>query len=123
MPCITAEKFYAFEREFLARLNFYVGARPSKLVSNSKMVLMIAMCYYLSHAGHSLGGGYSTTLLLHLLALKAKRDASLDQIHLEGAVTFGAPLTLVQAAAAEGDPTSSPQTSYDAAKKLLASCR
>ena len=68
------------------------------------------------HAGHSLGGGYSTTLLLHLLALKAKGDASLDRIQLEGAYTFGAPLTLFQAAGGQ-------EASYNAAQKLLAGCR
>ncbi len=92
-----------------------------------------AMTVNMLHAGHSLGGGYSATLLLHLLALKEKAAApgkrsqeeeaeirSLDQIQLQGAVTFGAPLTLVQA----DDPKDgSERASYEAAQNLLASCR
>ncbi|KAK9825770.1 hypothetical protein WJX74_006440 [Apatococcus lobatus] len=74
--------------------------------------------------GHSLGGGYSTTLLLHLLALKSSAaNTSLDRIQLEGAVTFGAPLTLVQAATPGDAPEGNSNVSFNAALKLLAGCR
>ena len=40
-------------------------------------------------AGHSLGGAFAMTLLLHLLTLPA------EGVHLDGAVTFGAPLAIL----------------------------
>lgn len=68
-------------------------------------------------AGHSLGGGYATILLL---ILRAKQQASLAaspelrHLTLQGATTFGAPLVLL-----EGDE----QQSRKAASKLLTGCR
>ena len=65
-------------------------------------------------AGHSLGGGYASTSLLHALALRARNaaDPLIEGLNLEGAFTFGAPLTLFQA--------SPGQQSHEEAKTLLA---
>lgn len=67
-------------------------------------------------AGHSLGGGYATILLLILRAKQASLAASPELRHLtlQGATTFGAPLVLL-----EGDE----QQSRKAASKLLTGCR
>ncbi|KAK9832295.1 hypothetical protein WJX74_005514 [Apatococcus lobatus] len=48
--------------------------------------------------GHSLGGGFATAMLLHLLGLRHDSSdasvASYDNLELDGAYTFGAPLVL-----------------------------
>lgn len=70
-------------------------------------------CVYVS-AGHSLGGGYASTSLLHALALRARNaaDPLVEGLKLEGAFTFGAPLTIFQG--------SRGQHSHEEAKTLLA---